>query len=674
MGPEEPGRERERLEELRRLIGHHNYRYHALDSPEISDAEYDRLFRELREIEGRHPEWVTADSPTQRVGGEPVAGFRPVQHVVPMLSLDNALSEEEVRAFDERVRRFLKTVEPVRYVAEPKYDGVAVELLYEDGVFTLGSTRGDGRTGEDITHNLRTVHSIPLRLQGQRPPPLLEVRGEIYMPLEAFDLLNRERLDQGLEPFANPRNATAGTLRQLDPRVAAARPLDLFIYAIGRGGETLGVRTHAELLAQLRTLGLKVNPRLLRSVGLDGAIEFHRALEADRNALPYESDGTVIKVDDFALRESLGELERSPRWAIAYKFAPRQETTRVLDIRAYVGRTGTLTPVTVLEPVRVGGVTVTHASLHNQDEVDKLDARIGDTVLVQRAGDVIPKVVKVIQEQRPKGTRPYHLPDRCPECGAATVRLPDEVAIRCPNLSCPAQVRERLQHFASRTALDIDGLGEKLIDQCVERGLVHRASDLFALRREALVELERMGEKSADNLLAQIEQARRTTVARFLYALGIRHVGRRVATVLASHFETLDRLLEASQEELEAVNEVGPTIAESVRTYLGDPENRAEIERLRGELTLDEPPAREPQARPLEGKTLVLTGTLSAPRSQVRGEIEEAGGVVTSSVSQQTDYLVAGESPGSKRRKAEELGIPVLDEEALRRLLEGSPD
>ena len=674
MAPEGTLTERERLEALRRLIGHHNHRYHVLDSPEISDAEYDRLFRELQEIEGRHPEWVTPDSPSQRVGGEPATGFRPVPHVVPMLSLDNAVSEEEVRAFDERVRRFLKTADPVRYVAEPKYDGVAVELLYEDGAFVLGSTRGDGRTGEDITQNLRTVRSLPLRLQADRPPPLLEVRGEVFMPLEAFDQLNRERLDRGLEPFANPRNATAGTLRQLDPRVAAARPLNLFVYAIGRGGEAFGVRTHGELLAQLRELGLKVNPRVAQSLGLDGAIEFHRALEADRDGLAYEADGTVIKVDDFAVRENLGELERSPRWAIAYKFAPRQEVTRVLDIRAYVGRTGTLTPVTVLEPVRMGGVTVTHASLHNQDEVDKLDARVGDTVLVQRAGDVIPKVVHVIHEQRPEGTRPYQLPDRCPECGAVTVRLADEVAIRCPNLSCPAQVRERLRHFASRTALDIDGLGEKLVDQLVERRLVHRPSDLFALRRETLVELDRMGEKSAENLLAQIEQARGTSLARFLYALGIRHVGRRVATVLAAHLGTLERLLQASREELESMSEVGPTIAESVRTYLADPDNRAEIDRLRRELTFGEPSAPEPRARPLEGKTIVLTGALSEPRARVRTRIEQAGGVVTSALSQRTDYLVAGESPGSKHRKAEELGIPILDEEALRKLLEPETD
>jgi DNA ligase (NAD+) len=659
---------RKRLEELRQQVAYHNYRYHVLDSPEISDAEYDRLFRELQDIEGRHPEWVTPDSPTQRVGAEPAEGFRPVEHAVPMLSLDNALTEEELRAFDERVRRFLRTEEPVPYTAEPKYDGVAVELVYEQGVLTVGSTRGDGRTGEDVTHNLRTVRSIPLRLRGARLPELLDVRGEVFMPVAAFEKLNRERLDQGLEPFANPRNATAGTLRQLDPRVAAERPLDFFVYAAGRGPEEAGVESHVELLERLEELGLKVNPRYLRTVGIDGVIEFHRRLEADRDTLSYEADGTVVKVDPFELRERLGTLQRAPRWAIAYKFAPRQETTRVREIRVYVGRTGTLTPVVVLEPVRVGGVTVTNASVHNQDEVDKLDVRVGDTVLIQRAGDVIPQVLKVMKEHRPSGAKPYEIPPRCPICGSKTVRLEEEVAIRCPNLACPAQIKERLRHFAARTALDIDGLGEKLVDQLVERDLVHRPSDLFRLELRALVDLERMAEKSAQNLLEGIARARKVSLDRFLYGLGIRHVGRRVASVLARHFGSLERLTEASREELEAVPEVGPTIAESVHTWLRDEENREEIARLSAEIELGVPPS-DKGARPLEGLTFVLTGTLSEPRPRVQARIEEAGGKVSTSISGKTDYLVAGEAPGSKVRRAEELSVKVIDEEALRRLL-----
>jgi DNA ligase (NAD+) len=664
--------ERQRLDELRREVERHNRLYHVLDSPEISDAEYDRMFRELVGIESSHPDWITPDSPSQRVHGEPAEGFGPVPHAVPMLSLDNVATEEDLRAFDERVRRFLRTEEPVAYVAEPKYDGVAVELVYEDGQLTLGSTRGDGKTGEDVTHNLRTVRSIPLRLRSERPIPILDVRGEVFMPVAAFERLNRERMEGGLEPFANPRNSTAGTLRQLDPQVAAARPLDIFVYAVGRGLDHLNVSTHAELLGRLGELGLKVNPRWSRSVGIEGVIEFHATLEAERDALAHEADGTVVKVDAFDVRERLGELERSPRWATAYKFPPKRETTTVVDIRAYVGRTGALTPVAVLEPVRIGGVTVAHASLHNQDEVDKLGVRVGDTVLIERAGDVIPKVVKTMPAQRPKGTRAYHLPERCPICGTTTVRLSDEAATRCPNLSCPAQVKERLRHFVGRSALDIDGLGTKLIDQLVEQGLVHRPSDLFALTYDQVVALDRMGKKSTEQLLAQIERSRTTSLARFLNGLGIRHVGGRLAGVLARHFGELEPLLEAKPETLEAVPELGPIIAESVSAYLSDPENRAEIDRLRARITFEAAPAGAGAEQPLAGKSFVLTGTLSEPRARVQARIEEAGGKVTSSMSKQTDYLVAGEKPGSKVRKADDLDVTVLDEEGLRRLLEGS--
>jgi DNA ligase (NAD+) len=661
--------ERERLEELRQQIAYHNHRYYVLDQPEVSDAEYDRLFRECQQLESRHPDWVTPDSPTQRVGAQPREGFASVEHVIPMLSLDNAANEEELRAFDARLRRFLGSDEPIRYTVEPKYDGVAVELRYDDGVFTLGSTRGDGRSGEDITHNLKTIRSIPLRLRVSPPPKLIEVRGEVFMPLQEFERLNRKRLAEEIEPFANPRNASAGTLRQLDPRVTAGRQLDIFVYAFGRDAESSQMSCQRELMERLRELGFKANPRLGTSVGIDGVMALHAELERDRDALPYEADGSVVKVDELALRERLGQLERSPRWAIAYKFPPRQETTQVREIRAYVGRTGVLTPVAVLEPVRIAGVTVVHASLHNQDEIDRLDIRVGDTVFIERAGDVIPKVVKVVREKRRTRKRKYKLPSKCPTCGSATVRLEDEVALRCPNLQCPAQVKERLRHFGSRRALDIDGLGEKLIDQLVERNLVHRPSDLFGLQRDTLVELERMAEKSADKLLAAIEHARGVSLERFLYALGIRHVGQRLGGILAQHYGDMEALLEAIPEDLEAIPEVGPTIAASVRAFFNDAANRKEVERLRGLLRLKKSSAARAKAGTLTGKTFVLTGTLSEPRPRVQERIEAAGGKVTSSLSAKTDYVVAGESPGSKQRKAENLGVAVIDENELRRIL-----
>ncbi len=664
------GSEQQRLAELCSLIEHHNYRYHVLDEPEISDAEFDRLFRQLQELEQQHPEWVTPDSPTQRVGAQPREGFPTVEHTIPMLSLDNASNLEELRAFDARLRRFLKREEVIPYTVEPKYDGVAVELRYDEGRFALGSTRGDGRTGEDISHNLKTIRSLPLRLRGRPTPKLIEVRGEVFMPLEHFDRLNHRRLAEGLEPFANPRNATAGTLRQLDPRVSASRPLDLFVYGLGRGKESLEIGCQSELMTRLAELGFKVNPRRISGVDIEGVAAFHAELERDRDGLAYEADGSVVKVEDFALRERLGELERSPRWAIAYKFPARQETTQVKKIRCYVGRTGVLTPVAVLGPVRIGGVTVVHASLHNQDEVDRLDVRVGDTVLVERAGDVIPKVVKVMGEKRPSRTRRYRLPSSCPICRSPTVRLEDEVAVRCPNLACPAQVKERVVHFGSRRALDIDGLGEKLIDQLVERGLVRRPSDLFALDQETLAGLERMAAKSADNLLVAIERSRDAALDRFLFALGIRHVGERLAGILAQHLGSLEALLETNREQLEAIREVGPIIAESVRAFLDDPANREEITRLRGALRLASvPAAARARSAALEGKSFVLTGTLSEPRATVRERIEAVGGRVTSSVSSRTDYVVTGENPGTKLRKAESLGLTTIDEAELQRLL-----
>ncbi len=672
--PDAKATDRARLLELRQLLEHHNHRYHVLDDPEISDGEYDRLFREAVELETRHPDWATADSPTRRVGAGPAEGFRTVEHAVQMLSLDNVMSREELEAFDARVRRYLGGAAELAYSAEPKYDGVAVELVYEDGRFALGSTRGDGRTGEDISHNLRTVRTIPLRLLGSEPPPLLEVRGEVLMPLGEFARMNRERLEAGLEVFANPRNSTAGTLRQLDPKAAASRPLEFFPYGIGRGGEALGAKGHGELLERLRDFGFRVDARRRANASLAAALEFHEQLERERDALPYEVDGTVLKVDDFALQKRLGTLNRSPRWAVAFKFAPRQETTRVLGIEASVGRTGTLTPVAVLAPVQIGGVTVEHATLHNQDEIDRLDVRIGDTVFVERAGDVIPKVVKVVRERRPPDTVPYRLPETCPICGARVERAEGEVATRCPNGACPAKLRQSLLHFVSRNALDVDGLGEKLVDQLVERGLARVPSDFFALTAETLIELERMGEKSAANLVAALARAKRTTGARLLYALGIRHVGERGAAVLARAFPDLRALLAASAEQLEAIDEVGPTIAQSLRLWLDDAENAAEFTRLLELLEIETGPALEhAQSDVLAGKTFVITGTLAEPRSTWKARLEAAGAKVTDSVSKKTSYLLAGENAGSKLEKARELGVAVIDEAAAARLVAEGP-
>jgi DNA ligase (NAD+) len=658
---------RERMAELYALLAEADHRYYALGQPTLSDAEYDRLFRELALLESAHPEWARADSPTRRVSGAPVSGFAPVAHAIPMLSLSNSGSQAEVEAFDARLAKLLGAKQLV-YTAEPKYDGIAVELRYERGRLAVGSTRGDGQTGEDISHTLRSVRSIPLELRGA-PPELLEVRGEVYMPLAEFARVNRELLERGEEPFANPRNCTAGTLRQLDARDAAGRRLEMFAYGVGRGAEALGTGSFSAQRARLRELGLRIDARFRVCRGIAEAIAFHAALETERESLPYEIDGTVIKLDDLALRERAGELARSPRWATAFKFPARQETTRVQQIRAYVGRTGALTPVAVLDPVRIGGVTVVHASLHNQDEIERLDVREGDTVFVERAGDVIPKIVKVVKERRPEATKPWQLPRECPVCGTAVVRLPDEVATRCPNLACPAQVKERLRHFASRGALDVEGLGEKLVDQLVERGLARRPPDLFALDHATVAGLERMAEKSARNVVDALERARDVPAGRFLYALGIRHVGERVAELIAQAYPDLGELARASAEELEAIDEVGPTIAKTLREYFDDPRNREEFEKLRAILRIRKPAARPAGRGPLAGKSFVISGTLSAPRDEIKRRIEEAGGRVRPSVSARTDYLVCGAKPGSKRDRAEELGVAILDEAGFEALI-----
>jgi len=668
---------RRRIEHLAREIARHDRLYYLEDRPEIPDAEYDALFRELQELEQAHPELRLPDSPTQRVGAPPAEGFAEVRHRVPMLSLDNAMNADELRAFDERVRRALGDERVVEYVGEPKLDGASVELVYEDGVLTVGSTRGDGRTGEDVTANLRGTRSIPLRIPvpgGRRPrgvPERVSVRGEVAIPVERFARLNARREKQGQEPFANPRNAAAGSLRQLHDidrdRLAA---LEFRAYALGEGVPD-GVLTQAQVLETLAGWGFLTSGDWEPCADADAAIAYHDRLLQRRDRQPIEIDGSVIKVNRLDLQAELGQVSRSPRWAIAFKFPPRQATTEVLAIEANVGRTGALTPVAKLRPVHVAGVTVTSASLHNQDEIDRKDIRVGDTVVIQRAGDVIPQIVSVALKRRPAHARRWRLPKHCPVCNAETVRLEGEVVTRCPNLDCPAQLKNNLVHLAHRSALDIEGLGEKLVDQLVDKGLVKRLSDVFALDAGTLAGLERMGEKSAENLLASLERARRTTLARFLVALGIRHVGDTVAELLASHFGDLDPLLAASREELEAVPGVGPTIAESVASFFADRRNREELERLRacGMRWERETPRRRGEG-PLAGKTFVLTGTLAGlPRAEAKSRIEARGGKVSGSVSKKTDYVVAGAEPGSKLERARELGVEVLDEAGLLALL-----
>ncbi len=660
-----------RIARLSAELNRHLRLYHQEDAPEISDAEYDELFRELQALEKAHPELARADSPTRRVGEPPAEGFAEFIHRVPMLSLDNAMSQEELRAFDERVRRVLERGDPLEYVVEPKLDGASVELVYEHGALQAGATRGDGRVGEDVTANLRLSPSVPLALEG-KPRGRISVRGEVLLPIARFDRLNARRTASGLEPFANPRNAAAGSLRQLhDVDRERLRALELRAYAVGEGLPH-GIETQSQVLERLAAWGFATSEsRVCR--GVEAVIEAHEALLARRSALAFEIDGSVVKVDRLADQNELGLVSRAPRWAVAYKFPPSQATTIVLAIEVNVGRTGALTPVAKLEPMRVGGVTVSNASLHNRDEIERKDVRVGDAVVVQRAGDVIPQIVKVVLERRRKGARKYRFPERCPVCGSAVVRLEDEAVTRCPNLDCPAQLRNNLRHLAGRGALDVDGLGEKLIEQLVERGAVARLSDVFRLGAVALEGLDRMGEKSARNLVAALERAKRTTLARFLVALGIRHVGETVAEVLARHFGDLDALVAASAAEIEAVPGIGPIIAESVATFFADPRNRAEVKELR-ELGLSweaKPPAPPRGEGPLVGRNFVLTGTLEGmTRAEAKQRIEAQGGKVTGTVSKKTSYVVAGADPGSKLAAARELGVAVLGQAEFLALLE----
>ena len=662
---------RERARDLHTQLHEHNYRYYTQDDPLITDAEYDLLLRELQDIETQYPSLLTPDSPSQRVGAAPLKSFGEVRHEMRMLSLDNAFSDDELIDFDRRVLEKLG-IDQVDYAAEPKLDGLAVSLLYEGGKLLRAATRGDGETGEDVTRNVRTISSVPLKLSGKGVPDVLEVRGEVYLSHMGFRELNQQAQAQGQKPFVNPRNAAAGSLRQLDPAVTATRPLEMFCYGVGKvSGGTLA-DTHTDILEQLQGWHLRVYEDVQRVSGVEGCEAYYRHYEQQREKLPFEIDGVVFKVDSLALQQQLGFVARAPRWAIARKFPAQEKETTVLGIDIQVGRTGALTPVARLEPVFVGGVTVTNATLHNQDEIERKDVRAGDAVMVRRAGDVIPEVVRVIREKRKKGARRFQMPKQCPVCGSHVVRVEGESVARCSGgLICAAQRKEAIKHFASRRAMDIEGLGDKLVEQLVEKGLIHDPSDLYGLSMDDLAGLERMAEKSASNLLQALESGKQTTLARFIYSLGIREVGETTAQLLAREFADLDVLMQMDFERLQAVRDVGPVVAENIVEFFREAHNREVIERLM-QAGVHWPAVEKPKQQPLAGKTFVLTGTLSVPRNELKEKLQVLGAKVSSSVSKKTDYVVAGENPGSKYDKAQALGVTVLDEAACNKLIADS--
>lgn len=654
---------KEKLQQLTELLNKYSYEYYVLDQPSVPDAEYDRLMQELMAIEEDHPELRTPDSPSQRVGGEPLSGFQKVTHRIPMLSLGNAFNEEDLRDFDRRIRQAVG--DEVSYVCELKIDGLAVSLTYEDGLFVGGATRGDGTVGEDITNNLKTIHSIPLRLN---KPINLEVRGEAFMPKRSFESLNEKRRARGEEPFANPRNAAAGSLRQLDPKVAASRQLDTFLYGIGEL-ESVEVEAHGDGLDLLKELGLKTNPEWRRCASISEVLDFIHYWTEHRQDLSYEIDGIVIKLDSLSQQQELGFTAKSPRWAIAYKFPAEEVVTQLEGIEVTVGRTGVLTPTALLTPVQVAGTTVKRASLHNEDLIREKDLRIGDHVVIKKAGDIIPEVVNVLEERRTGNEEPYHMPTECPECGSELVRIEGEVALRCINPKCPAQIREGLIHFVSRNAMNIDGLGEKVITQLFDNHLIHDVADLYHLSYEDLIQLERMGNKSVTNLLDAINVSKKNSLERLLFGLGIRYVGEKAAKTLAQTFETMDDLMKASEETLINVNEIGEKMADSIYTYFQNPEVHELIDELKSydvNMTYTGPKLNEVAEDTdalFANKTIVLTGKLEQlTRPEAKGIIEGLGGNVTGSVSKNTDLLIAGEDSGSKLTKAQSLDVEIWDE------------
>ena len=661
----------QRIDTLREEINSHNYSYYVLDNPEVPDSEYDRLLNELSDIEQQHPELITTDSPTQRVGATPLDSFAEVQHEVPMLSLGNAFSNQDMNDFDRRVREGVEK-DDIEYAAEPKLDGLAISLLYENGVLIRAATRGDGRTGEDVTLNIRTIDAIPLKLRGNNYPPLIEVRGEVVMPKTGFDKLNQQQLEKGEKPFVNPRNAAAGSLRQLDPKITATRPLSFYSYGVGLIDGMTFPNKHSEMMEKLKSWGMRINPESQVVKGLRGCNAYYEKLAEKRNDLPDEIDGIVYKVDDIKFQNVMGFVSRAPRWAIARKFPAQEEMTTLLDIDIQVGRTGALTPVARLDPVFVGGVTVSNATLHNQDEIDRLDVRVGDTVIVRRAGDVIPQVVSVVKSKRKGKPRRFYLPDICPVCGSETARFEDEAVTFCTGgLYCEAQRKEAIKHFASRRAMNVDGLGDKLVEQLVDEGLIHTIADLYKLNVEQLIQLERSGEKSAKNLITSLDKSKKTTLARFVFALGIHSIGETTAQTLANHFTSLDKLMNADEKKLLAVPDVGPIVAENLITFFKQAHNIEVVEQLISVgIYWPEIKKKNQSELPLAGKTFVVTGTLETMgRNDAKAALQELGAKVSGSVSKKTDYLVVGENPGSKATKAADLGITILDEKALIKLL-----
>ena len=657
----------QQIDKLRQDLRRYEYEYHVLDNPTIPDAEYDRLFHQLKALEAAHPELITADSPTQRVGAKPLSGFAQIRHEIPMLSLDNAFSDEEFYAFVKRIEdRLIRLPDPLTFCCEPKLDGLAVSILYVNGVLTQAATRGDGTTGEDITANIRTIRNIPLQLLMDNPPARLEVRGEVFMPHEGFERLNQQALEKGEKTFANPRNAAAGSLRQLDPKITSKRPLVLNAYGIGIAEGVDLPNTHYDRLQWLKSIGIPVNPEIRLCNGTDEVLDFYRDIQNKRSSLGYDIDGTVLKISDIALQEKLGFISKAPRWAIAYKFPAQEELTRLNDVEFQVGRTGAITPVAKLEPVFVAGVTVSNATLHNGDEIERLDIAIGDTVVIRRAGDVIPQIIGVLHDRRPADARPIIFPKTCPVCDSAIVRIEGEAVARCTGgLFCAAQRKEALKHFVSRKAMDIDGVGGKLIEQLVDRELIHTPADLFKLDLTTLTRLERMGAKSAENALASLEKAKNTTLARFIFALGIRDVGEATALNLANHFKTLEALQNADLEALQQVPDVGEVVANRILAFWHEPHNVAVVNDLIAQgVHWDDVEVKEVGENLFKGKTVVLTGTLTQMgRNEAKALLQDMGAKVSGSVSAKTDFVIAGDAAGSKLTKAQELGVTVLTEE-----------